>query len=87
MMLTRLSKCKSVSFRMFCTSCQSFEKEPFVRGSFINVNVAAIGDAGHGKTLMSSNISKVASYEFKPVEDFDKGSPADGSHRATHVPI
>ena len=30
---------------------------------------------------------KVASNEFKDVQDFDKGSPGHGSHRPTHVTI
>jgi translation elongation factor EF-Tu-like GTPase len=33
------------------------------------VNAVTLGDAGHGKTQLTSNISKVASKEFKPGAD------------------
>jgi hypothetical protein len=58
--LFRLQTLGRQNCRKFSISSTLFvEKEIFVRGSSLNINLATIGDAGHGKTLLSSNITKV----------------------------
>ncbi len=66
MLTTKLSKINNLISRKFSVSGSKLEKEAFVRGSAINVNAVTIGDSGHGKTLLTSNISKVGSKEYKP---------------------
>ena len=82
---SRVTNHRTQFLRQFSVSRQKCEKQPFVRGAAVNLNTATIGDSAHGKTLLTSNISKIASGEFKPVEDFDKGSATGGSFKATHV--
>ena len=84
-MLSRQSKPFFYSARNISLSSRRFEKEPFIRGSVTSINALTIGECGHGKTLLTSNISKVASKDYKSVEDFDKGSSSGGSYRSTHV--
>ena len=81
--LLRLQTLGRQNCRKFSISSTLFvEKEIFVRGSSLNINLASIGDAGHGKTLLSSNITKVGTWKVnRPCRKFIKNGKSWKIHQ------